>query len=204
MAIFIQKGDAPLTARQAHKRGMAYVEMELSNAGARKGDRELLQTIGTSELSPRLAGILQALGHADYPAYASQWEVDNLTNTENNEFNWMVEYYQAAVARLAQYRLADGRPEVTEEVPVLDEYGMQAFDPATGLPLTQNVVTQAAIDPLPATIEVPVFDEQTGEPTGATQQVANPEIVKDDQERAEAQALIDATPAAVVSWVSGA
>jgi hypothetical protein len=123
---------------------------------------------------------------------------------------WLLEKqtrdYAEAVARLAQYRLAEGREEVQETVviaqeSVLDENGLPVLDEETGAPLmtdiTETVVTQTAIDPLSATVEQWVESED--DPlVGSMQEVPNPAIVKDDEERAEAQAVIDATPQAVV------
>ena len=43
MTVFIQKGDTPLSVRQATKRGMSYVASDLALAGARRGDEELLR-----------------------------------------------------------------------------------------------------------------------------------------------------------------
>lgn len=199
MSIFIQKGDEPLTLRQSTKRGMAVVAHELAMAGARKGDEELLRVLPTADLTPRLAAVIAALGHPSYQAYALQWEADNLTNTANNLFNFALVEYRAAQARLVQYRLADGRPEITEEQQEIDEFGMPVYDPATGDPVMVTVVVQSAIDPLPPTVERPVYDEVTGEQTGV-ETVDHPDVVRDDAERAAAQAVIDAAPADVAAW----
>lgn len=173
MTVFIQKGDAPMTRRQAVKRGLRHFEAEKAY-----WEREQ----GLMESDPA------------YIAWAQQWIADNAVNTEHNIFNTQLAAYRAAVARLAQYRLAEGRPEVTE----VQETG--EFDPETGEPVTATVVTQTAVDPLEPTIEQPVYDDE-GNQTG-TEQVPNPLIVQDDAERAEAQATIDATPAEVVAFVA--
>jgi len=108
--------------------------------------------------------------------------------------------YAQALERLAQYRLADGREEVREDIimgqePVLDEEGMPTYDAETGeaimRDIVENIITVTAIEPLPATVTQ--FDEE-----GNSVEVPNPEIVKDDEERAEAQAIIDATPQEVI------
>lgn len=200
MTVFIQKGDAPMSARQATKRGMAHVAAELARAGARIGDDDLLRVIPHADLPARLADVVHALGHVSYEAYALGWEADNLVNGANNIFNHQLVAFRSALARLSQYRLADGRPEVTEEQQVLDDQGQPVFDEITGDPVTANLVVQAAIDPLPAEIEQPVYDEATGEQTGTTM-VPNPEIVRDEAERAAAQAVIDQIPAEVKAFV---
>ena len=196
MTVFIQKGDAPLSARQATKRGMAFVASELAIAGGRKGDEELLRVIPHENLPPRLAAVVHALGHVSYEAVALGWEADNAINQTNNMFNHQLAAYRAAQARLAQDRLADGRSEVTVEQQALDEQGLPVFDEETGDPVMETVVVQAAIDPLPAQVELAVFDETTGEQTG-TEMVAHPAIARDDAERAQAQAVIDDTPVEV-------
>lgn len=201
MAVFIQKGDAPLSARQAIKRGIAHVEAEMARAGARKGDDELLRVLPHAELPPRLTGVVHSLGHVSYAAYALGWEADNAVNKAHNIFNIQLSAYRAAQARLSRYRLADGQPEITEEQQVLDEEGRPLSDEATGEPAMEPVVVQAAIDPLPAEIEQPVFDAETGAQIG-TEMMPNPAVDQDDAERAEAQAVIEATPTELVAFAA--
>ena len=201
MTVFIEKGDAPLSVRQATKRGMAYVAAEFSLAGARKGDDELLRVIPHENLPARLLDVVQALGHVSYEAYALGWEADNLVNEEHNLFNHQLAAYRAAHVRLARYRLVEGRPKVTDEQQVIDDGGQPVFDETTGEPMMETVVVQAAIAPLPAEIERPIYDEVTGEQTG-TEMVSNPEIVRDEAERADARAVVDETPAEVIKFAS--
>ena len=201
MTVFIEKGDAPLSVRQATKRGMDYVAAEFSLAGARKGDDELLRVIPHENLPARLLNVVQKLGHVSYEAFALVWETDNLINGANNLFNHQLATYREAQARLERYRLADGRPEVTNEQQAIGEQGQPMFDEATGEPVMDTVVVQAAIDPLPAEVERPIYDEVTGEQTG-TEMVSNPEIVQDEAERAEARAVVDETPAEVIEFAS--
>jgi len=164
MTVFIQKGDAPLSKRQAEKRGR-----RLFDAQMQQWQRE--------------AGLL--MGSQDYLEWANGWLNDNVVNAENNLFNHQLAAYRKATTRLAQYRVADGRPELTEQQPT-GEYD------ENGEPITETVVVQTAIDPVEPTVEQPVYDEE-GNQTG-TETVTNPVIVKDEAERAEAQAVIDATP----------
>ena len=199
MTVFIQKGDAPLSVRQATKRGMSYVASDLALAGARRGDEELLRVIPHDNLPARLLDVVQALGHVSYEAFALGWEADNFVNGENNLFNHQLVAYRAAQARLARYRLADGRPEAAEEQQALDEQGQPVFDEETGEPVMEAVVMQAAVEPHPAEIEQPVYDAATGEQTG-TEMVLNPAVVQDDAERTAAQALIGSTPAEVAAF----
>jgi len=165
MTVFIQKGDAPMSYRQAVKRGLRHFESEKAYWQREQGMVE---------------------GDQTYLAWANQWVQDNAVNEANNLFNRQLADYRAALARLAQYELSVGRPEITEDQPTgeYDEDGNE---------IIETVVIQSAIDPLPAQVEVPVYDETTGEQTG-TEMVPNPVIVQDDAERAAAQALIDATP----------
>jgi hypothetical protein len=199
MTVFIQKGDAPLSVRQATKRGMSYVTSDLALTGARRGDEELLRVIPHDNLPARLLDVVQALGHVSYEAFALGWEADNFVNGENNLFNHQLVAYRAAQARLVRYRLADGRAEVTEEQQALDEQGQPVFNEDTVEPVMEAVVVQAAIEPLPAEIEQTVYEETTGGQTG-TIMVPNPAVVQDDAERASAQAVIDGTPTAVIAF----
>lgn len=199
MTVFIKKGDAPLSVRQATKRGMAYVAAELAQAGARTGDEELLRVIPQENLPARLLDVVNALGHVSYEAFALGWEADNIVNDANNLFNHQLAAYRAAQARLARYRLADGRPEVTEERQIIDEQGTPLFHEAIGEPVMETFVVQAAIDPIPIEIDQPLYDEATGEQIGSIM-VSNPDIERDDEERAAAQTVIDQTPAEVIQF----
>jgi hypothetical protein len=199
MTVFIQKGDAPLSVRQATKRGMSFVASDLALAGARRGDEELLRVIPHDNLPARLLDVVQALGHVSYEAFALGWEADNFVNGEHNLFNHQLVAYRAAQARLVRYRLAVGRAEITAEQQALDEQGQPVFNQTTGEPVMEGVVVQAVVDPLPEEIEQLVYEETTGEQTG-TIMVPNPEVVRDDAERAAAQAVIDSTPVDVIAF----
>jgi hypothetical protein len=114
------------------------------------------------------------------------------------QFAQQVVAYTAATARIAQYILSVGRAEVVESLStgeqVWNEETMEMDD------VMADVITRPAIEPLEATVEVTVHgDDPEAEPTVET--VANPLIVADDAERAEAQAVIDATPTPVKEHV---
>ena len=102
--------------------------------------------------------------------------------------------YTTATARLAQYVLSVGRTEVTENLPtgeqVWNEETMEMDD------VMADVVTVTAIDALDATVEVTTYDIDTD--TSSTETVTNPLIATDVSERTDAQAIVDATPSAVV------
>ena len=120
---------------------------------------------------------------------------------DNWTFNKQLREYVAAVERLEQYILSEGRPEIREDVVVETR---EVFNEETGeletVNITENVITQTAIEPLEATVEVTEYDEETMESTTTT--VPNPLIVKDEEERAAAQAVIDATPQEVIDAVN--
>lgn len=164
MTVFIQKGDAPLSYRQAIKRGLRHFE-------AQKAYWE------------REQGIVE--GDPEYQAWALQWVADNEINAANNLFNRQLADYRKAVARLDQYLIAEGREAVTE-----DQWTGEYDD--EGNQITEPVIVLQAIEPVDPTIEQPVYDAE-GNQTG-TETVTNPLIVKDEEERAAAQAVIDATP----------
>jgi hypothetical protein len=113
-------------------------------------------------------------------------------NAANNMFNHRLHAYRKATARLDQYLVAEGREEATEEQPT-GEYDEE------GNEITETVVVQTEIDPVEPTVEKNVYDEE-GNLTG-TETVTNPLIVQDEEERAEAQAVIDATPQEVKDWI---
>ncbi len=115
------------------------------------------------------------------------------------KFTRQVEAYTAAVERLTHYQLSVGLSEIIETVTQTEV----VIDPETGIPseveTTSDVVVQRAVEPLEATIEVLTYGNPMEEPT--TEIKPNPLIVKDDLERSEAQAVIDATPTEVKEFV---
>ena len=112
------------------------------------------------------------------------------------QFNQQLADYRVATARLAQYIVADGRAEVTEMQPtgeqVFNEETMEMED------VMHEVITVTAIEPVEATVTRMVYseDDPMAEPTEET--IENPLITTDVAERAAAQAVVDATPQAVI------
>jgi hypothetical protein len=123
---------------------------------------------------------------------------DILDAAANKLFAQQVEAYKIAKARVAQYQLSVGVPESTQTITT----GMQEWNEEAGemQDVTETFVIPA-IPALEATVEVTTYDFDTDTSTTAT--VANPVIVKDNQERAAAQAIIDATPVPVKTHVDG-
>ena len=118
-----------------------------------------------------------------YLSWANQWTGDNKINAANNIFNHQLDVYKKSVDRLKQYILSEGRAEITEQTAtgLFDEDGNEIID---------TVVVLSAIEPLPAMIEQVVYDE-IGNAT--TEAIKNPAITIDEEERAEAQKVIDYT-----------
>ena len=112
------------------------------------------------------------------------------------EFAQQVEAYKTASARLEQYQLSVGIPESSETIVTGQEMNMETGEIQD---VTETIVTPA-IEPLEATVEV-TTQEMWEDPVTTT--VANPLIVKDNEERAAAQAVIDATPQPVKTHVDG-
>ena len=111
-------------------------------------------------------------------------------------FNQQLTDYRVATARLAQYIVSVGRAEVVESQAtgeqVWDEDTMEMVD------VMHDVITVTAIDPVEPTITRTVYsDDPEAEPTEET--IENPLITADVSERDTAQAVVDATPAAVVA-----
>ena len=119
------------------------------------------------------------------------------THVNSWRFAQQVEAYKTAKARVAQYQLSVGVPESTQTITT----GMQEWNEEAGemQDVTETFVI-AAIPALEATVEQTTIDAD-GETT--TTNVANPLIVKDNEERAAAQAIIDATPVPVKTHVDG-
>jgi hypothetical protein len=163
MTIFVNKGDAPLTPVQLEKRAQTYIRRSWPEQAREKSIR-------------KADGL--------FDAFMATFSANHAINVENNTFNWQLAEYHKATARLAKYRLADGKPEETIETPTgqYDEEGNEIMD----------VTVIPAIEPLDAEVEENVYDEE-GNLTGIIM-VDNPLIVADDQERAAAQAVVDSTP----------
>jgi len=110
--------------------------------------------------------------------------------------------YKVATARLEAYVLADGRVELTEMQDtteyVVDAEGMLVLTDGEPTFIQEEVIVQTAIEPLEATVEVTTYSEDIdAEPV--TTIIENPEITQDNLERVEAQAVVDATPTAVIT-----
>ena len=101
------------------------------------------------------------------------------TRQDKAIFDLQTKKYIESTNRLSQYKLSEGKPEVRDG---------------------NDVVIQTAIEPLEVTIEVTSTDEVTMEVTTTT--VPNPVIVKDEEERAAAQSVVDATPQPVIDSIN--
>lgn len=176
----------------------AEIQALLAEAGLAPGAQPLTR----QQLNDRVLAVMErdwplAMREAQPDAYAA-WRADSeparAAAVAANEFNVQLAAYQRAVARLARYRLAQGRPEQVVEVPT-------GVRDAEGVEIVETVIIEA-IAPLAAEIEVPTVDPGTGEEIGI-ERIANPDIVADDAERAAAQGVIDATPAEVIAFAAG-
>ena len=120
---------------------------------------------------------------------------------DNWTFNKQLREYVAASERLSQYILSEGRPELTEDIIVsTEEVWNEARVEYDTFNTTETVITQTAIEPLEATVEVSTTNPETMEVT--TETVPNPAIVKDEEERASAQAIVDKTPQPIIDTLS--
>ena len=122
-------------------------------------------------------------------------------------FDLQTERYLKATERLSQYILLEGQEEITEEVVVsqelvLDENGVPTQDENGELiykDITEINFIQPFVEPLEEFIEVIEYDDELKEPV--TKTIRNPEVIKDEEERAAAQAVVDATPQEVIDAV---
>ena len=169
MTTFVAKGDAPLTDAQLEKRAQRYIARDWPAQAREKSIR---------------------LSDGAFDAFMVTFSSNHATNVANNTFNWQLQEYGTAVARLDRYVLADGRPGVWEDQPA-GEYDEE------GNEFVESVLVQSAVEPLVATVEVTTSDIDGNE---TTETVANPLIVTDDEERAAAQAVVDGTPVGVVDF----
>jgi hypothetical protein len=120
---------------------------------------------------------------------------------DNWTFNKQLREYVAAVERLEHYILSEGRPEIREDIIIeTKEIWNEETREMETVNITQNVITQTEIEPLEQTVEVTEFNPETMESTTST--VRNPLIVKDEEERASAQAVVNATPQPVIDSIN--
>jgi predicted metal-dependent hydrolase len=115
---------------------------------------------------------------------------------DEKQFNQQLAAYRTATARLAQYIVADGRAEVTEMQPTGEQVWNEETEEMEDV--MHEVITVTAIEPVEATVTRLVYseDDPMAEPTEET--IENPLITTDVAERTAAQAVVDATPQAVV------
>ena len=107
-------------------------------------------------------------------------------------FNHQLELYTNAQTRLALYQVALGRAEVTGDFVIGQEWDDEAEETVD---VTETLTVLSAIEPVEATVEQTTYD---AEGVATTSTVENPLITVDVAERATAQAVVDATPSAVV------
>jgi len=123
--------------------------------------------------------------------------VELQTAADAKLFSTQADDYRAAKARLERYQLSVGVPESTENI------STGQFEPNEDTGVLEEVIevlVSAHVEPLEPTTEVLV----SGPPLAgevSEEEIANPLIVADDAERAEAQAVIDATPTPVKEHV---
>lgn len=168
----------------------------------------------------------QTLRKADYPSYDEQLDMmywDNINGTTNwadtvsaikakhpkaevDEtelasrkaqalFDYQLKMYAESIERLNQYVVADGRVEqettnVIGQRPDLDSEGNLVLNDANEIVYVDVFEILPAIDPVPATVIE--YDDLN------QIEVENPLITKDNEERAAAQAIVDATPQEVI------
>jgi hypothetical protein len=174
--IFVNKGDAPLTANQLEKRAQKYITRTFS-------------------LQAREESIRKDDGL--FNSFMADFSQDHSVNVENNTFNHQLVAYKNAVARLEKHVLLDGQVEVREMQPT----GEQVFNEESGEmeDVLAEVVVKQAIDPVEEFIEVTVYsDDPEAEPT--VEQQRNPVVIQDEAEREQAQAVIDGTPQEVKEY----
>jgi len=125
-------------------------------------------------------------------AYIAEWNHETLSTPTQAEVPTL-RNYRLAVERLALNQVALGREEQTEEVVIGQEWNEETEEMVD---VTETRVIVYAIDPVAPTVDVESYDEE-GNVTVTT--IENPLITKDNEERAEAQSIIDSTPQEVIN-----
>ena len=133
-------------------------------------------------------------------------ELENRKTKAVNDYVFNKQYndYSNAITRLTQYQVALGKEQVTKmqntEEHKVDVNGEPMFD-EQGNPIyvQEEVIVVTAIEPVEATVEIKVLDENNPEAEPTTQTIENPLITKYNKERANAQSVVDATPQEVIN-----
>ena len=168
--IFVNKGDKPLTATQLEKRAQKYITRAFSPQAREESIRK---------------------DDGLFNSFMTEFSQDHSVNVENNTFNHQLVTYKNAVARLEKHVLLDGQVEVREMQPtgeqVFNEDTMEMED------VLVEVVVKREIEPVEEFVEVTVYgDDPEVEPT--VEQVRNPIVIQDEEERNMAQSVVDSTP----------
>ena len=144
---------------------------------------------------------LRSMSNIDYLQFIEDIALENDTLDgdipdwlEEDIKTWQLDRYSKARDRLSKFVVADGREEVTEEVVLRQEFDDEVGDMVD---VTETHVVLEAIDPVPATITITSHSGNI-EDSPTTSTIENPLITRDNEERAEAQAIVDATPSEVV------
>jgi hypothetical protein len=172
---------------------MTYKTVNLpDNDGIAIGNTDSTSAIPLDPANRHYQQVLDAIIEQGAACWDGDIPADIQAAADEKQFNQQLQAYRVAVARLDQYIVADGRAEVREMQPT----GEQVFNEETGEmeDVMEEVVTVTAIDPVEPTVEQTTYDEE-GNATTTT--IENPLITKDNEERAAAQAVVDATPQAV-------
>ena len=176
--------------------GLKPVEFEGSLIGVSYESGDKVVGIPISKGNRHYQAVLDAIIEQGADCFEGDIPAELQAAADTKQFNQQLADYRVATARLAQYVVAEGRAEVTEMQPtgeqVFNEETMEMED------VMHDVITVTAIEPVEPTVTRMVYsDDMDAEPVEET--IENPLITTDVAERAEAQAVVDGTPAAVVA-----
>jgi hypothetical protein len=161
-------------------------------------DGTIRRSIPSDPANRHYQEVLDAIIEQGADCFTGDVPTELQTAADAKQFAQQVSAYVSATARMSKYQLSVGREEVVASQPTGEKvFNEETFEMDD---VMADVITQTAIEPLEATVEVTVYgDDPEAEPTVET--VPNPLIVADDAERAEAQAVIDSTPTPVKTFV---
>jgi hypothetical protein len=137
---------------------------------------------GTTTWDAAINAVKEAYPKVDVDETIKQQKADEAWN------NILLQRYTKAVERLAMYQLSVGKEATADTTEVIQ------LDPLVDPSITKTLVTnrgEPRVDPLPATITSINGD-------GDEIDIDNPIIIKDNQERSAAQAVVDATPQSII------
>ncbi len=165
-----------------------------------------LDWLDTEQTKPTEEEVVQKIAELEYQEEVNEYQTQRAAEYPSQPEQFDKIYHSGVTAWKAEIKaIKDKYPKQTMDANVLQTRKDAAiFDLQTEryIVATKRLELDAVVasDDIPATVEVSTTNPETMEVT--TETVANPIIVKDTEERAAAQVVVDATPQPVIDSIN--